>query len=82
MNTLAVAQPHTTVFPAGTHSAIASSHHTGHGFIDTLLHGFAWRTGSDVADAIFHLAPTLIILAVVRVLIFVGVRWLRRRNQS
>ena len=42
------------------HPAV-TSHHTGHGFLDTLLHGFAWRTGGDVASAVFHVAPGLVI---------------------
>ncbi|OOK65256.1 hypothetical protein BZL29_7783 [Mycobacterium kansasii] len=58
----------------------SASHHTGDGFLSALLHGFAWRTGSDAAGALFHLAPGLIIAAVVTVLILVGARWLRRRN--
>lgn len=62
-----------------THLASAS-HHTGHGFLSTLVNGVAWRTGSDAASAVFHLAPELITLAVVAVLIVVGARWLRRRN--
>ncbi|ORX11363.1 hypothetical protein AWC32_16740 [Mycobacterium xenopi] len=59
-----------------------TSHHTGHGFIDWLLHGFAWRIGSDAANAIFHAAPGLILPVVLVVLVFFGVRWLLRRNQS
>ncbi|CDO91231.1 hypothetical protein BN973_05638 [Mycobacterium triplex] len=59
---------------------LASAHHTGHGFFNTLVHGFAWRTGSDAAGALFRLAPGLVILTVVAVVIFIGARWLRRRN--
>jgi hypothetical protein len=62
-----------------THLASAS-HHTGHGFLNTLVHGFAWRTGSDAAGTLFDLAPGLVILAVVAAVIFVSARWLRRRN--
>lgn len=62
-----------------THLASAS-HHTGHGFLNTLVHAFAWRTGTDAAGALFHLAPGLIVLTVVAVVIFLGARWLRRRN--
>ena len=57
--------------------------HSGQGsFIDTLFRGFAWRTGSDVANSLFHLAPTLIIAALVIILMVVGARWLRNRRSS
>ena len=61
----------------------AVGHHGGdHGFIDTLLRGFAWRTGADVAHSLFRLAPTLIIGVVVMVLAVIGVRWLRSHPRS
>ena len=62
------------------------SHHGGSGshgsFVDTLLRGFAWRTGSDVAHSLFRLAPALFIVVVVVVVIVVGARWLRNRSKS
>jgi hypothetical protein len=72
MNTFTLTSAHTGETPRHTE--------TGHGFIDSLVRGFAWRTGSDAANAIFHMAPGLIILAVLVALIFFGVRWLRRRS--
>ena len=60
-------------------SHVSAAHH-GHGFIDTLLRGFAWRTGSDVASNVFHMAPGLITVAVLAVLVFLGVRWLHSRR--
>jgi high-affinity Fe2+/Pb2+ permease len=68
---------------AAHHTWSAAGHHGGgHGFIYTLLRGFAWRTGSDVAHSLFRLAPTLIIGIVVVVLAVIGVRWLRSRTRS
>ena len=71
----------------GTLPLDTGSHHGGHGgghgsFVDTLMRGFAWRTGSDVANSLFHLAPTLIIITVVVVLLFGAARWLRHRSRS
>lgn len=64
------------------HTWAATSHHSSGGLIDTLMRGFAWRTGSDVAHSLFHLAPTLVIGVVIVVLLVVGVRWLRNRSRS
>jgi hypothetical protein len=74
INTLPLTQSHTSTHPGST------AQHAGHGFFDSLLRGFAWRMGGDTANAIFHMAPGLIVLAVLGVLVFLGVRWLRRRN--
>ena len=65
---------------------LSGSHHGsygGHGsFIDTLLRGFAWRTGSDVAHSLFRLAPALFIVVVLVALVLAGTRWLRNRSRS
>lgn len=59
---------------------LSGSHHGGHGsFVDTLLRGFAWRTGSDVAHSLFRLAPTLFLAIVGVVLVVVAARWLRKQ---
>lgn len=66
--------------------SLSGSHHGSRvdrgSFIDTLLRGFAWRTGSDVAHSLFRLAPALFIVAVIVVLALVGARWLRNRSKS
>jgi hypothetical protein len=49
-------------------------------FFDTLLRGFAWRSGGDVANWLFHAAPGLIILLVVVALVVSGWRRLIRRR--
>lgn len=65
---------------------LTGSHHGPHGghgsFIDTLLRGFAWRTGSDVAHSLFRLAPALFIVVVLVALVLAGTRWLRNRSRS
>ena len=53
----------------------------GGGLLHTILRGFAWRTGSDVANEVFHVAPLLITAVVIIVAIILGIRWLRRRNR-
>ncbi len=70
--------------PAPLTSHLAGEHHGGHGssFIDHLLSGFAWRTGGDAANFLFHLAPALITAVVLIILVVVGVRWLRNRSRS
>ncbi|MDO2394851.1 hypothetical protein QRB38_13620 [Mycobacterium avium subsp. hominissuis] len=72
-----------TVIPDTQQAWAATSHHgSGGGLIGTLMRGFAWRTGSDVAHSLFRLAPTLVIGVVLVVLLVVGVRWLRGRSRS
>ncbi|MBV8861264.1 MAG: hypothetical protein JO259_05305 [Mycobacterium sp.] len=58
------------------HPAMTSHHHR---FLDSLVNGFAWRTGSDAADTIFHMAPGLIVLVALAALVVYGVRRLRKR---
>ena len=59
---------------AAHHEHAAPTH--GHGFVDTLSHGFAWRSGSDAANFLFHSAPGIFVLIVVVVLLGVGGYWL------
>ncbi len=71
----------------GTFPLDTGSHHGGHGgghgsFVDTMLRGFAWRTGSDVANSLFHHAPTLITITVGVVVIVLIARWLRAHSRS
>lgn len=65
---------------------VAHEHHSApsphHGFIDSLIRGFAWRSGSDVAHFFFRTAPGLVIFVVVVVLLAVGGTWLYRKVKS
>lgn len=67
-----------------THPAhIGTTTHHGHGgFFDILFRGFAWRTGEDVANNLFHMAPGLITVLVVAALLFFGIRWVLNRRRS
>jgi len=53
--------------------------HSGGGFLDTLLRGLFWRTGTDAANSLFAAAPSLVTALVVIVAIGAGLRWLIRR---
>ncbi|WP_345892192.1 hypothetical protein [Mycolicibacterium sphagni] len=71
--------------PQSTHPAHITTTHHGHGgsgFFDILFRGFAWRTGEDVANNLFHMAPGLITLLVVAALLFFGIRWALNRRRS
>lgn len=53
--------------------------HSGGGFLDTLLRGLFWRTGTDAANSLFAAAPSLVTALVVIIAIGAGLRWLIRR---
>lgn len=52
--------------------------HSG-GFLDTLLRGLFWRTGTDAANSLFAAAPSLFTGLVVVLALGAGLRWLIRR---
>lgn len=68
-------------FTAAGHHA-GTCHHGGHSLFDTVLNGFGWRIGSDVANAVFHAAPAAVlgVVAVAGVVYFL--RRSKRRNQT
>jgi hypothetical protein len=53
--------------------------HSGGGFLDTLLRGLFWRTGTDAANSLFAAAPSLVTALVVIIALGAGLRWLIRR---
>lgn len=53
--------------------------HSGGGFLDTLLRGLFWRTGTDAANSLFAAAPSLFTALVVIIALGAGLRWLIRR---
>lgn len=60
---------------------LAGGHHRGGWFLSTLMHGFAWRLGSEAAHAIFHAAPALLVIGLLAVAVHrVHKRWRGRRD--
>ena len=62
---------------AGEHHPAPAPH--GHGFIDSIIHGFGWRFGSDAANSLFHSAPGFFTMIILVGLLTVGGVWLYKK---